>query len=432
MSAKTRPTLHKMHKSYIYLTGVASHPMENVIPCTDALTSLRRRWFAFAVFGALTVLGGYAFLASRWTPAHAARWLGPALAFWGYLLVAFWRGLPDNVRRRDGRLLASLGPGNSLTLLRGASIALLAGFLLLPPPTGYLAWVPASLFTFVALGDFLDGYLARISDRATRLGEKLDLALDGWGTLVASTLSFHYGQVPAWFLVIGLARYLFLAGIWLRKWLGKPVYPLEEKVSRRALAGVMMTFIAVMLWPLFSPPETYLAAILFALPSLVGFTRDWLVVSGGLSSLAKVRRGRFIKRVSGGLSSFQPRIASWMALVLRLLTAGFALYLALSRIIAAITPSGQLLPAGLALNGIWVAMGLQGLGALLIALGAAGRLGALALLFGVGLQLRQAPLAVEFILLIVGATALFFFGTGAYSTWRPEERLIHTRLGEVK
>ncbi len=406
--------------------------MENVIPRTEALTSLRRRWFAFAAFAALIVIVGYAFLASRWSTMYAARWLGPALAVWGYLLVTLWRALPDNVRQRDGRLLASLGPGNALTLLRGASIALLAGFLLLPPPTGYLAWVPASLFTLVAVGDFFDGYLARISDRATRLGEQLDLALDGLGTLVASTLAVQYGQVPAWFLFIGLARYLFLAGIWLLKRVGKPVYPLEEKVSRRALAGVMMTFLAIMLWPLFSPPETYLAAILFALPFLVSFTRDWLVVTGVLSPAEKVQGGHFLKRFFDGLSPLQSRIASWMTLVLRLLTAGFALYLALPRIAAAITPSGQLLSAGLALTGVWVATGLQGLGALLIALGAAGRLGALALLFGIGLQLRQAPLAAEFILLIVGATALFFFGTGTYSTWRPEDRLIYTRLGEAK
>jgi hypothetical protein len=35
-----------------------------------------------------------------------------------------------------------------------------------------------------------------------------------------------------------------------------------------------------MLWPIFRPPGTHIAAVIFAVPFLVAFAWDWLVVSG--------------------------------------------------------------------------------------------------------------------------------------------------------
>jgi hypothetical protein len=44
-----------------------------------------------------------------------------------------------------------------------------------------------------------------------------------------------------------------------------------------------MNFIVIMLWPIFSPPATTVAAYAFATPFLVHFLRDWLIVSGVIS-----------------------------------------------------------------------------------------------------------------------------------------------------
>jgi CDP-diacylglycerol--glycerol-3-phosphate 3-phosphatidyltransferase len=95
--------------------------------------------------------------------------------------------------------------------------------------------------------DFLDGYVARVTHRTSRLGEILDMHWDGFGVLVASWLLVLYGQVQAWYLVVGLARYLFVAGMQIRERRGLTNYPLPPSMTRRAMAGAQMGFIAVVL-----------------------------------------------------------------------------------------------------------------------------------------------------------------------------------------
>ena len=70
-------------------------------------------------------------------------------------------------------------------------------------------------------------------------------------------------------------------------------------------------------------------------------------------------------------------------------------------------------------------------GWLMLALGAAGRVGALAVLFALGLQQRYAPLLAHEFLLVACVSGLFFVGTGAFSLWTPENRIIERRLGEI-
>src|SRR5690606_27617805 len=57
-------------------------------------------------------------------------------------------------------------------------------------------------------------------------------------------------------------------------------HPLAPKPIRRTLAGFQMGYVAVVLWPPFSPSITVIAGIGFMLPLLVGFLVDWCVVSG--------------------------------------------------------------------------------------------------------------------------------------------------------
>lgn len=228
----------------------------------------------------MLTLTAFITLASTWQASYTLRWAalaGPGVV---YLLWLVWRGLPENRRPGQAELLHRLGPGNLLTWLRGLWIAWLAGFLFLPRPDGWLAWLPGLLYLPAALADILDGYLARRTGMLTRLGEQLDLRLDGLGVLLASALAVQYGQVPAWYLLVGLARYLFLAGIWLLGRLGRPVYDLPPSANRRRLAGLQMAFLGASLTTLFAPPHTILAAYLFGLLFLAGFVRDWLAVSG--------------------------------------------------------------------------------------------------------------------------------------------------------
>jgi uncharacterized protein (TIRG00374 family) len=244
------------------------------------LKSLRARWGLVLALSLTLLLGGYHLLSVAWRLPMASRWAGLTALFLTYLLWRLWQGLEYNHRPDEARLLADFGLGNILTVMRGMMIAALGGFLFSPRPEGWLAWVPGALYTLAVLIDLFDGYAARRTGRITVMGRKLDMALDGVGVLAASGLAVWYGQAPLWFLSVGLARYLFLALGWARRRRGLEMHPLPESRLRRPLAGIQMGFIAVLLWPVISPPGTHLAAVLFAAPFLTSFTLDWLAVSG--------------------------------------------------------------------------------------------------------------------------------------------------------
>jgi CDP-diacylglycerol--glycerol-3-phosphate 3-phosphatidyltransferase len=174
------------------------------------------------------------------------------------------------------------GLANLLTLFRGGLIALLAGFLFAPKPAGLAAWLPAAIFTLAAAVDFLDGWWARRTASQTRLGSLLDMEFDALGILLAVGLAVYYGQLPLPFLAVGAARYVFVAAAALRRRRGRPVGELPPSYLRRRLAGFQMGVLAVVLWPIASPPITIIGEGLIGIPLLVGFARDWLVVSGRL------------------------------------------------------------------------------------------------------------------------------------------------------
>jgi CDP-diacylglycerol--glycerol-3-phosphate 3-phosphatidyltransferase len=174
------------------------------------------------------------------------------------------------------------GVANMLSLTRGLMIAVLAGFLFTPKSTGILGWLPAVEYTIIAILDFFDGYWARKSNTQTRLGELLDQEYDALGILVAVVLVIQWEHLPIFFLYIAAAKYAFAAGIAWRSSRGAAVHPLPPSYMRRRLAGFQMGILAVFLWPVAQPPATILAELIIGVPLLLGFIRDWLLVSGAL------------------------------------------------------------------------------------------------------------------------------------------------------
>jgi len=174
------------------------------------------------------------------------------------------------------------GAANILSLARGMMIALLAGFLFTAKPAGIVGWLPAVLYTLLAVLDFFDGYWARKSNTPTRMGELLDQEYDALGILVAVVLVIQWGHLPVAFLYIGVAKYVFAGGIAWRSFRGRAVYPLPPSYMRRRLAGFQMGILAVFLWPIARPPGTILAELIIGVPLLLGFIRDWLLASGAL------------------------------------------------------------------------------------------------------------------------------------------------------
>ncbi len=320
----------------------------------------------------------------------------------------FWflrRVLDQNHAPGRQELFADLGPANVLTIYRGLAYAWMAGFLLLPRPGGLLDWLPALLYIGASIADVFDGYLARRSDRVTRLGETLDMEFDGFGVLVASALAVQYGQLPLVFLLVAFARPLFVWGMMWRTRQGLPNHPMTDSDQRRIIAGLLMIFLSTVLWPIFEPPVTYAVGAVFGGAVALSFLRDWLVTIGWLRPAhpayihwrARLKLWTFV----------------WAPVLLRI-----AVALLVALVVSTLLASGTALPASLS----WI----------VAAVAAAAGLTAL---FGIGARTSagfvNAAAYLYFVFggqpsigltLLVLASLLLVLGSGYFTLWIPEER----------
>ncbi len=364
------------------------------------LARLRQQWMLVGLLAGGLVLGGFLLLRGLWGATLAGRWALAAAAGQAWALSVLWRGLPDNHRQGEEAPLPTLGAGNLATTLRGMLIGLLAGFLFVPRPnTGVSAWAPAGLYTLAILVDYLDGPLARLTHHTSALGERLDTHFDALGILIAPLLGVVYGQLPAWYLLVSAARYLFVLGSWWLKRRGHTLYNLDDSPTRRAMAGLQMGVISVALWPLFAPPATTIAATLLMLPFIGGFVRDWLVVSGRIDPASASYRAL--------MEPIRKAATSWVPVPLRVAVVAVA-------------------AVEMAQSKLWAA----GVLALLLAAGVAGRIAAMALLALAALSITSDGLTPARTALLVEAAALMLTGSGALSLWQPEDAFLRWRAGE--
>jgi CDP-diacylglycerol--glycerol-3-phosphate 3-phosphatidyltransferase len=383
---------------------MASIPRKN----THGLINLRWRWVFFMLVCASVLSGSYALLFIFWEAGYASRWLVLASVVTAYLIAVLWFSLTDNHRIGEMRLLPAFGLGTNLTLARGLLVALLSGFLFLPRPGGMLAWIPGFLYVFAGFADLFDGYFARIEDCVTKMGQNLDIQFDSIGILTAVLLAVHYGQIPPWYIVIALARYIYLLGLYLWKLNGRKEFVLPHSPGRRAFAGLQMGFLSVILLPIFSPPGTFYAAGLIAVPFLFGFALDWMTAIG------------LIQRPVGIWSSVQSTVTKWFPLLIRVTLPILYLSSLLFKNRALINTSKEL-------NLItWLELAVI----FLIFIGMAGRFMGILGLFLLGFHQISGPLSYVQLLLLAGYVAIIYLGTGFCSLWTPEKRLITHRIGE--
>lgn len=369
-------------------------------------------------------LAFYVWLMPRW-PA-SGRWLILSGITLAYGLWILWHNLPANHRLGESALLPRLGPGNGLTLVRGLCIGLLAGFLFGSWPMGSLAWVIVILYTLTDIADYFDGYLARRANHVTPLGGVLDMEFDGLGTLVVILLAVSFGQLPWWYLGLGLARYLFVFGLWLRRKLDRPIYDMSPSAHRRVFAGFQMAFLSVVLWPILPRPMAVIAGTLFAAATGLGFLRDWLVVSGT------------VQLVDPRYSRIQQTLYRLFAFILPLLWRAL-LVLTMSNVFRMISPflppaAWQALIAswGVPAPETWAiivaAIGLVGMP--LIGLGILSRVLSVALALPIGFDITTRGLNWNNALALTCIVFIMLLGPGPLAVWPVEERGIFHRLGE--
>ncbi|HLF90323.1 MAG TPA: hypothetical protein VI451_15350, partial [Anaerolineales bacterium] len=153
-----------------------------------------------------------------------------------------------------------------------------------------------------------------------------------------------------------------------------------------------------------APPATHLAAAVFGIPFAIAFLWDWFIVSGVLAPDTGSRYPQ-LKRAA----------LEWVPLLLR----GLAILLVLPQI-ASHVQIISLRP--LAYLEISVTF--------LLALGIWPRTAAIAAAGLMGINQVLSPLSINQFTLIVTYISMIFLGSGAYSLWPFEERLIYHRPGD--
>jgi CDP-diacylglycerol--glycerol-3-phosphate 3-phosphatidyltransferase len=100
---------------------------------------------------------------------------------------------------------------NILTLLRIASIPVIAAILLSPSRSaGFWA---AAIFAVASITDWLDGYLARRMGIVTVFGKFLDPIADKLIVMSVLIMILPYGRAPAWMVLIILGREIIITGL---------------------------------------------------------------------------------------------------------------------------------------------------------------------------------------------------------------------------
>lgn len=173
------------------------------------------------------------------------------------------------------------GAANTVTLARGGLYAVVAGFVVVPQGTA-LAWVPALCYGTGVVLDRLDGALARTVGSETRVGARLDMAVDTFGFVAAPLLAVLWGLLPVWYLALSALRYLYRAGLAYRRLRGPPVYERPDSDLGKYLAGGQMAFLTVALAPPVPTALVWTVAPAALAPSVAVFARDFLVATGRL------------------------------------------------------------------------------------------------------------------------------------------------------
>lgn len=338
----------------------------------------------------------------------------PGLAVAVHVQQQLFLHLGENHRPGEkGRLFLTLGAANWITLTRAGMIVWLAGFLPATRSPGHeiavgLNWAPGLIYLAIILADLLDGFVARRRQRVTELGQRLDVTTDAAGLLMASLLAVSLGRLPAIYLLAGLAYYPFILGVWLRRKWHLPLLTLPPRPFARITAGFQMGLVAVALLPILDRTFVFMAAMIFMIPLLVGFLRDWRVVSG--RATIDEDQQTALDRWSG----------VWLRKRVPLVLRGIVL--ANGAAILAGVGVDSTHPAG-HMAGHLVA----GAGCLLIGIGFMGRSAALLLALLLGSGLSPFGISLPVAILFGAAATLMLTGSGAVSLWAPEEPLLYRK-----
>ncbi len=98
---------------------------------------------------------------------------------------------------------------NKITMAR---LAFIPAFIIALYALGIHSPIPAILFAIASLTDFVDGRIARSRHMVTTFGKFMDPLVDKVLTLSAFIMLVAFGRIPAWVVIIIVARELLITG----------------------------------------------------------------------------------------------------------------------------------------------------------------------------------------------------------------------------
>lgn len=103
---------------------------------------------------------------------------------------------------------------SKITLIRVAFIPLYMVFMYLSGGhTGLYMWIALAVFIIASLTDFIDGQIARRWNQVSDFGKFLDPLADKLLTISAMCMFCEWGIMPAWALMLVLAREFAVTGL---------------------------------------------------------------------------------------------------------------------------------------------------------------------------------------------------------------------------
>ncbi len=183
--------------------------------------------------------------------------------FFRYILNYFSKKYPkfDAYQNYIGKQLP-----NILTLLRILAVPVFVMLLIEPSPQmGFWAMI---IFVIASFTDWLDGYIARLYDAQSILGTLLDPLADKilvMSALVMLCSATSQQQVPAWIVVLLLAREFMVTGLRSLAAIQGVVVPASELAKHKTA----WTFIAIICLLIKEPYEIYNTLIDFHLSGMI-------------------------------------------------------------------------------------------------------------------------------------------------------------------
>ena len=101
---------------------------------------------------------------------------------------------------------------NKLTVLRMALVPFFVAFLLLSPGNDNFKWIALALFIIASLTDLADGKIARKYNLVTNFGKFMDPLADKILTISGMICLIELGRIPAWIVIIIVAREFIISG----------------------------------------------------------------------------------------------------------------------------------------------------------------------------------------------------------------------------